>query len=77
MSYHHLPYIHVYNYKVSSTRSSQLKKERQKIKTKLTGKTEMLKLQDCEGIRGNVVKPTDTLTMVVLQKHKPSTPHIP
>lgn len=35
MSYHHLLlYIHVYNYKVSSTRSSQQKGTKKKIKTK-------------------------------------------
>lgn len=47
MSYQHSPYIHVYNYKVSSTQSSQHNKP--KIKTLSKWKTEMLKLQDCEG----------------------------
>lgn len=50
MSCHHLLYIHVYNYKVSSTRSSQQKGATKiKIKTKSNVKTEMLKLQGCEG----------------------------
>lgn len=52
MSYHHLLYIHVYNYKVSSTRSSQQKgTTTKKLRQKSKGKTKkkMLTLQGCEG----------------------------